>query len=125
MDPTEAQFRARLDANPEDRTTRAIFADWLEERGDPLHEFHRLVSRRRVWPELGIGLAVRWYCNPLALPYLLPAFYVSRARMLRMGPTFNKGSGSTSEMCKEFHAAGALRRALAALEAVWLVEVTT
>src|SRR4051794_15348364 len=31
----EAAFRATLTASPTDAATRRVFADWLEERGDP------------------------------------------------------------------------------------------
>src|SRR5262245_7494859 len=38
----EAGFLAQLDANPDDDTTRLVYADWLEERGDPRAAFLRL-----------------------------------------------------------------------------------
>jgi uncharacterized protein (TIGR02996 family) len=31
---TEADFRAKLQADPADDATRLVYADWLEERGD-------------------------------------------------------------------------------------------
>ena len=37
----EASFLAALEQNPEDETTRLVFADWLEERGDPRAEWLR------------------------------------------------------------------------------------
>src|SRR5205807_34493 len=38
----EAAFLQALDADPEDLTLRMVFADWLEERGDPRGELLRL-----------------------------------------------------------------------------------
>src|SRR5262245_43724780 len=35
---TEEDFQAALDANPDDWQTRLVFADWLQERGDPRAE---------------------------------------------------------------------------------------
>lgn len=32
---TEDDFQRQLDANPDDHQTRLVFADWLEEHGDP------------------------------------------------------------------------------------------
>jgi uncharacterized protein (TIGR02996 family) len=37
-------------ANPEDRTTRLVYADWLEERGDPRGEFLRLEAALASMP---------------------------------------------------------------------------
>lgn len=43
-------LRALLDI-PEDRTTWLVYADWLEDRGDPRAEFLRLVVARAQMPE--------------------------------------------------------------------------
>lgn len=45
----EDDFHAALDAHPEDWQCRLVFADWLEERGDPRAEGYRAlgVLRRR------------------------------------------------------------------------------
>jgi uncharacterized protein (TIGR02996 family) len=40
----EAAFLQAIFANPEDEAARLIYADWLEERGDPRAEFLRLES---------------------------------------------------------------------------------
>lgn len=40
----ESDFQAALDANPEDHTTRLVFADWLEERGDSRAEGYRALG---------------------------------------------------------------------------------
>ncbi len=48
MTPEEA-FLKDITEHPEDDTPRLIFADWLEERGDPRGEFIRLqVERSRL-----------------------------------------------------------------------------
>jgi uncharacterized protein (TIGR02996 family) len=45
----EAGFLNALRANPEDIETRLVYADWLEERGDPRHELIRLeVEAERI-----------------------------------------------------------------------------
>jgi uncharacterized protein (TIGR02996 family) len=43
---TEDDFQAALDAHPDDWQTRLVFADWLQERGDPRAEYFRLAGRR-------------------------------------------------------------------------------
>jgi uncharacterized protein (TIGR02996 family) len=50
---TEDDFQRALDASPDDWQTRLVFADFLEERGDPRAEGYRAlgVNRRRPWPE--------------------------------------------------------------------------
>jgi uncharacterized protein (TIGR02996 family) len=42
----EEAFHAALDANPNDHTTRLVFADWLQERGDPRAEGYRALGVR-------------------------------------------------------------------------------
>lgn len=37
----EDAFQAKIDENPEDGLPRLVFADWLEERGDPRAEGYR------------------------------------------------------------------------------------
>jgi uncharacterized protein (TIGR02996 family) len=44
----EEAFQAALDADPNDRTTRLVFADWLEERGDRRAEGYRAIARLPV-----------------------------------------------------------------------------
>src|SRR2546430_17578585 len=39
MGPEEAAFLDRVCADPDDDAPRLIFADWLDERGDPRGEF--------------------------------------------------------------------------------------
>lgn len=47
---TEDDFHAALDARPEDWQTRLVFADWLDERGDPRAEGYRALGGRRNYP---------------------------------------------------------------------------
>jgi uncharacterized protein (TIGR02996 family) len=44
---TEDDFQNRLDDQPEDWQTRMVFADWLEERGDPRAEGYRALAAGR------------------------------------------------------------------------------
>jgi uncharacterized protein (TIGR02996 family) len=39
---TEVDFFEAILANPDDRSLPLVYADWLEERGDPRSEFLRL-----------------------------------------------------------------------------------
>lgn len=43
--PDERAFLATIAAEPEDDTVRLVYADWLEERGDPRGEFVRVQCR--------------------------------------------------------------------------------
>ena len=47
---TEDDFQAALDACPEDHQTRLVFADWLQERGDPRAEGYRALGTIRAVP---------------------------------------------------------------------------
>ena len=47
---TEDDFQAALDANPYDWQTRLVFADWLEERGDPRAEGYRALGVLQLRP---------------------------------------------------------------------------
>jgi uncharacterized protein (TIGR02996 family) len=50
MMTTEDDFQAALDANPADWQTRLVFADWLQERGDPRADGYRALGlNRRVF----------------------------------------------------------------------------
>ena len=48
----EEAFQAALDANPEDHTTRLVFADWLQERDDTRAEGYRYLGMNRRCPFL-------------------------------------------------------------------------
>ena len=41
----EESFQAALDAAPDDQVTRAVFGDWLEDRGDPRGPGYRALAR--------------------------------------------------------------------------------
>jgi carbon storage regulator len=43
--PEETPFLQAIMADPTDEATRLVFADWLEERGDPLGEYIRTMCR--------------------------------------------------------------------------------
>jgi uncharacterized protein (TIGR02996 family) len=43
----EAGFIAALIAEPDDRTTLLVYADWLDERSDPRAEYLRLLASNR------------------------------------------------------------------------------
>lgn len=44
---TEDDFQAALDASPKDWQTRVVFADWLDDRGDPRAEGYRALGLGR------------------------------------------------------------------------------
>lgn len=48
----ERAFRKAIDADPEDTTTLLVFADWLEERGDPRVGGYRELVARNLNPKL-------------------------------------------------------------------------
>jgi uncharacterized protein (TIGR02996 family) len=68
------QFLDALAAQPEDDALRLVYADWLEEQGDPRAELLRLEVQRLAWPDaegpppdvvtriqaLRIGVGVAW-----------------------------------------------------------------
>lgn len=45
---TEDDFQTALDKKPNDWQTRLVFADWLQERGDPRAEGYRLMGLWRL-----------------------------------------------------------------------------
>jgi carbon storage regulator len=61
----EEPFLRAIAADPADEATRLVYADWLEERGDPLGEFLRLQCQakglerrmRALWAEHGAAWA--------------------------------------------------------------------
>lgn len=132
---TGEQLRAAVLAAPDDAGPRLVLADWLEERGDRLYEFHRLVARRRLWPRWENSYRVwrgahwqtreavpdrgwwEWWHNSRAHPALCPTWFVPREVMDRMGPTYRlKPKGGGVLLVKRFRRRG---NALAALEAAW------
>lgn len=53
---TEDDFQTALDAHPDDWQTRLVFADWLDERGDPRAEGYRALGRNEIHPMCMSGL---------------------------------------------------------------------
>jgi large subunit ribosomal protein L7/L12 len=51
MDDVEQRFLAAIQANPDDREAREIYADWLEERGDERGEYLRLEAQLHSIPQ--------------------------------------------------------------------------
>src|SRR3954452_8555626 len=47
---TEDDFQAALDTHPDDWQTRLVFADWLQERGDPRADGYRALGLLRRCP---------------------------------------------------------------------------
>ena len=67
---TEDDFQAALDANLSDWQTRLVFADWLQERGDPRADGYRALGVNRRWPyNTGVGpdgqKGAAWWCTRL------------------------------------------------------------
>lgn len=60
----EAAFLAAIAAAPGDPTPRLVYADWLEERGDPRAEFirlqHQLADLLDRLPQLRGGFDLEW-----------------------------------------------------------------
>jgi uncharacterized protein (TIGR02996 family) len=79
-DPDEMAFIRAIAADPDDEATRLVYADWLEERGDPRAEFLRVESALAglrdddprypgLWgrcEELGSGRDL-WWCRLVAV----------------------------------------------------------
>ena len=67
MHPEEAAFQAALDAHPADHTTRLVFADWLQERGDPRAEGYRALGMLGIRPRTAESDTWRlyWYKTPV------------------------------------------------------------
>jgi uncharacterized protein (TIGR02996 family) len=66
---SEDDFHRALDARPDGGQTRLVFADWLQERGDPRADGYRAIAiqRRRPLdsPQKG-KTAWWWHCHPSA-----------------------------------------------------------
>jgi len=65
LSPHEEPFLRAIAADPADEATRLVYADWLEEQGDPLGEFLRLQCQakglerreRELWAQHGAAWA--------------------------------------------------------------------
>jgi uncharacterized protein (TIGR02996 family) len=58
---TEDDFQNQLDRHPEEHQTRLVFADWLEERGDPRAEGYRALGTLKLYPRWVPKSPVQWY----------------------------------------------------------------
>jgi uncharacterized protein (TIGR02996 family) len=47
---TEDDFQSALDENPDDWQTRLVFADWLQDRGDPRADGYRALAAKHFCP---------------------------------------------------------------------------
>lgn len=56
---TEEDFQAALDAHPDDWQTRCVFADWLQEHGDPRAEGYRALGTLMRYPRFN-GYSYKW-----------------------------------------------------------------
>jgi uncharacterized protein (TIGR02996 family) len=61
---TEDDFQGWLDLHPDDHHCRAIFADWLDEQGDPRGPGYRALSRHCLFPSMS-----RLALSPAGCPY--------------------------------------------------------
>jgi uncharacterized protein (TIGR02996 family) len=66
----ESAFLDALAADPSDHTTRLVYADWLEERGDPRAAYVRAdAALATIWPEDERWLPAARALTPLALAF--------------------------------------------------------
>lgn len=49
---TEESFNRMLDTDPTDWMTRLVYADWLEEQGDPRATGYRALGRLNLYPDM-------------------------------------------------------------------------
>jgi uncharacterized protein (TIGR02996 family) len=56
----ERDFHAALDATPDDWQTRLVFADWLDEQGDPRAAGYRALATLRARPQ---STGSHWWSN--------------------------------------------------------------
>lgn len=61
---TEEDFHAALDAHPDDAHCRRVFADWLQERGDPRAEGYRALGATRRQPRNFCNAGKDWLWHP-------------------------------------------------------------
>jgi uncharacterized protein (TIGR02996 family) len=128
---SEDDFHRMLDEKPDDWQTRLIFADWLQDCGDPRAEGYRAIAAQRRHPLQGHNRNTPtwwWHCPPpgsapTATHNNLPADWFAR---LPPGPgtdlywpSFNIGNGvKTRRECED-----ALALAFASLPAARRAEL--
>jgi uncharacterized protein (TIGR02996 family) len=82
---SEEDFQAALDASPADWQIRLVFADWLQEEGDPRAEAYRTLGNLRITPDMNFKIRYscvsddRWHRNmedrsvlPQSWYYMMP-----------------------------------------------------
>src|SRR5262245_45892557 len=52
----ELGFLGAIRESPDDIGSRLVYADWLEEKGDPRHQYLRLISRLSINGCRGVGM---------------------------------------------------------------------
>ena len=76
---TEDDFQAQLDAEPDNHTLRTIFADWLDDMGDPRGPGYRALGARGNVPNRMHGHVIDWYwshaVDTLGHCYLTPDWF--------------------------------------------------
>ncbi len=88
----DAPFLRAILANPDDRLTRLVYADWLDDRADPRAEYLRLAVRAAEQPELRARM--------LELQPHLPYWWVAIAGGLRVASGDQRPGGSRIEECE-------------------------
>lgn len=73
----EQAFVDSINASPKDRTPQLVFADWLDEQGDPRGEAWRVLVQIRKMPAQW-AVSWRWQRNWLTAPYMLPSSLFAR-----------------------------------------------
>ncbi|MBN9119063.1 MAG: TIGR02996 domain-containing protein [Planctomycetes bacterium] len=65
----EAGFVAALLAEPTDRTTQLVYADWLDDRGDPRAGYLRRLATGCDWPPRSEDVDLGWVMLLRSLPF--------------------------------------------------------
>lgn len=87
IDTTETAFQAALEEDPTSSATRLVFADWLEEQGDPRAAGYRWMGNNGKYPKeatslLFIGESWDWWRESAYAigPSVLPAAVFDKLR---------------------------------------------
>lgn len=70
---TEDDFQRAIDSDPQDWHTRLVFADWLDDHGDPRADGYRAIATQQRYPLEGKHGALNqptwwWHCGVLDNP---------------------------------------------------------
>jgi len=111
----EDAFQAKLDADPDDATTRLVFADWLDERGDPRASGYRALghlgkrpnkspNRPGLNPNLPEGCWEWWLERPRMTPVYreLPAGWFEAIRCTFIYQTQDPVTRAVIDVSKDF-----------------------